>query len=64
MLVRRLLVLAALLFWHGGFTFHAAVVFPVGQEVLGSHRVQGFFTGRVTNDLNLAGTVVLLVRIC
>jgi hypothetical protein len=58
-LVRRLLVLAALLFWQGGFTFYAAVVVPVGQDVLGSHRVQGFVTRQVTNYLNLAGAVAL-----
>jgi hypothetical protein len=58
--LRRLLVLAALFFWQGGFTFYAAVVVPVGQEVLASHRRQGFITRRVTNYLNLAGAAALL----
>jgi hypothetical protein len=58
---RRFLVLAVLLFWMGGFTFYAAVVVPVGQEVLGSHRKQGFVTREVTRYLNLAGAVALLL---
>ena len=58
-LLRRVLVLGALLFWQGGFTFYAAVVVHVGQDVLGSHRAQGFVTRRVTDFLNLAGAVTL-----
>lgn len=60
-LVRRSLVLAALMFWQGGFTFYAAVVVPIGQEILGSHRKQGFITQPVTNYLNLAGGVALVL---
>jgi len=56
--VRRALVLAALMFWQGGFTFYAAVVVHVGHEVL-SRRAQGFVTRRVTNYLNTAGAVAL-----
>src|SRR5437588_3457741 len=59
-LLRRLVVLAALMFWQGGFTFYAAVVVPIGQDVLGSHLEQGFITRRVTVYLNLAGAVALL----
>jgi hypothetical protein len=59
-IVRRGLVLAVLLFWIGGFTFYAAVVVPVGQEVLGSHRKQGFVTRQITHYLNLAGAVALV----
>ena len=58
-LLRRSAVLAVLLFWTGGFTFYSAVVVHVGQDVLGSHRRQGFVTRRVTNFLNLAGAVAL-----
>lgn len=58
---RRFLVFSALIFWQGGFTFYSAVVVPVGQEVLGSHREQGFVTRRVTNYLNLAGAIALLL---
>lgn len=61
MLLRRFLVIAALMFWQGGFTFYAAVVVPVGQSVLGSHLEQGFITRQVTNYLNLSGAVALLI---
>jgi Na+-driven multidrug efflux pump len=57
---RRYLALAALFFWQGGFTFYAAVVVPVGQDVLGSHFEQGLITRRVTVYLNLAGAIALL----
>jgi hypothetical protein len=60
-LVRRCLLLAALLFWQGGFLFYASVVVPLGQDVLGSHRDQGFITRRVTDFLNLSGAAALLV---
>jgi hypothetical protein len=57
--LRRFLVLAALMFWTGGFTFYAAVVVPVGAEVLGSHREQGYITQQVTKYMNLAGAAAL-----
>jgi hypothetical protein len=60
-LLLRLMVIAALMFWQGGFTFYAAVVVPVGQRVLGSHLEQGFITREVTWYLNLAGGVCLAV---
>jgi hypothetical protein len=59
-LLRRCLVLVALMFWQGGFTFYAAVVVPIGQQTLGSPKDQGFITRRVTNYLNLAGAISLL----
>jgi hypothetical protein len=59
--VRRFLVLAALMFWQGGFTFYGAVVVHVGNEVLGSHLDQGLVTRSVTNYLNLAGVVALVL---
>lgn len=58
-LVRRFLVVAALMFWQGGFTFYASVVVPIGQAELGHFR-QGLITRRVTNYLNLAGAVALV----
>jgi hypothetical protein len=58
--LRRFLVLAVLMFWQGGFTFYAAVVVRVGTEELGSLG-QGFITRRVTNYLNAAGAIALLV---
>ena len=41
--------------WQGGFAFYAAVVVPVGTEVLGSPAAQGFVTREVTGWLNLIG---------
>jgi hypothetical protein len=60
-LLRRFAVLAALMFWQGGFTFYAAVVVPIGAEVLESHTKQGFITRQVSNWLNVAGAVALPV---
>ena len=60
-LPRRFLVLVALMFWQGGFTFYAAVVVPVGQSELGSHLQQGFITRQVTNYLNLSGAIALIL---
>jgi hypothetical protein len=62
LLFRRFLVLIALFFWQGGFTFYASVVVPVGQQVFG-HLRQGFVTRQVTVYLNLAGSVALLVLV-
>lgn len=58
---RRFLVIAAVSFWLGGFTFYASVVVPVGQQVLGSHLRQGLITQQVTHFLNLSGALALLV---
>jgi hypothetical protein len=58
-LPRRFLVLIALMFWQGGFTFYAAVVVPIGTEYLGSSREQGFITRQVSDSLNLWGAVAL-----
>jgi hypothetical protein len=60
-LLRRFAVLAALMFWQGGFTFYAAVVVPVGQDVLGSHLDQGFITREVTFYLNISGAAALAI---
>ena len=59
-LLRRSLVLAALMFWQGGFTFYASVVVPVGKQVLGTDLEQGMITRRVTVWLNLSGAVALV----
>ncbi|HKI32584.1 MAG TPA: hypothetical protein VKA46_12005 [Gemmataceae bacterium] len=61
LLARRFLVLIALMFWQGGFTFYASVVVPTGQAVLESHLEQGYITRQVTSWLNLSGAVALVV---
>ena len=58
--IRRFLAVAALAVWIGGLTFYAAVVVPVGGELLGETQ-QGFVTQRVTNWLNGIGAVALLL---
>src|SRR5436190_5790515 len=57
--VRRFLVIAALMLWQGGFTFYAAIVIPIGMDELGSHTAQGFITRRVAPFINLAGLIAL-----
>lgn len=58
--LRRFLVLAALMFWQGGFVFYAGVAVPIGTEVLGSGREQARITRRVAVWLNWSGAVALL----
>jgi uncharacterized membrane protein len=57
--LRRFLFIQALLLWQGGFVFYAAVVVPIGTEVLGSATAQGIITQRVTWWLNLFGLICL-----
>jgi hypothetical protein len=59
-LARRYLVLLALMFWQGGFTFYAAVVVPIGQEVIGK-TTQPFITRQVAVWINISGAVALLL---
>jgi magnesium-transporting ATPase (P-type) len=49
----RTLVIATFALWFGGFTFYVAFVVPIGNDVLGSARTQGFITQQVTNWLNV-----------
>lgn len=58
-LIFRTLLLSAFAVWFGGFTFYAAVVVPLGTEVLGSSRTQGFITQQVTQALNVFGGITL-----
>jgi hypothetical protein len=59
-LARRFLVLVALMFWQGGFTFYAAVVVPIGQDVVGS-LTQPFITRQVAHALNISAAIALLI---
>jgi len=59
--IRRFLTLQALLLWQGGFVFYAAVVVPVGTDVLGSSAMQGAVTQQVTNWLNRLGVAALCI---
>jgi hypothetical protein len=60
-LIRRFLLVVCLAFWQGGFMFYGGVVVPVGASVLGSEVDQGFITQSVTNYLNIAGAVCVVV---
>jgi hypothetical protein len=60
-ILRRFLVLAALLFWQGGLTFYGAVVIPVGARVLGSHRQQAVITREVIPVATGAGLAALVL---
>ena len=58
--LRRYLALAALFFWQGGFTFYAAVVVPIGQEVVGKE-TQPFITRQVAQWINISGAAALVI---
>ncbi len=56
----RIILMALFAIWFGGFTFYTAIVVPIGTDVLGSSRTQGFVTQQVTNRLNVIGAIALL----
>jgi hypothetical protein len=58
-ILRRYLVICALMFWLGGFTFYASIVVPVGTRLLGAEQ-QGFITRDVTRNLNITGVIALV----
>jgi hypothetical protein len=60
-LFRKFLFVVCLAFWQGGFMFYGGVVVPVGASVLGSETEQGFITQAVTNYLNGAGAICVIV---
>jgi hypothetical protein len=60
-LLRRLLVLAALVFWQGGATFYAFVVVPSARAVLRPPWQQAFVTRQVTGVLNAAAAAALVL---
>jgi hypothetical protein len=59
--IRRFLVATVTGLWLGGFTFYAAVVIKVGEEVLGDHRPVGFITQEVSRSLNAIGVLALVL---
>lgn len=59
--IGRFVIIAAIAFWLGGFTFYSGVAIPMGVEVLGTHKAVGFITQRVTNWLNVSGVVALSI---
>ncbi|HEX4589563.1 MAG TPA: hypothetical protein VH120_06520 [Gemmataceae bacterium] len=61
LLLRRFLVVAALMFWIGGFTFYAAVVVPIGTDVTGSKEGQGAITRQVAPEINWSGVAALTI---
>lgn len=52
------LLLVALAFWMGGFSFYFGVVVRIGDQVIGGTE-QGFITRQVSWWLNIAGLVTL-----
>ncbi len=58
--LRCFLLFQVWLAWQGGFFFYAAVVVPVGTDMLGS-AAQGFVTQEVTRWLNVFGAVFHLL---
>lgn len=62
-LLFRIFLILAFAVWFGGFTFYTAVVVPIGTDVLGSARTQGFVTQQVTNVLNIIGCVSVLLML-
>lgn len=58
-LLRRSVVLGALIFWLGGLGFYGAVVVPVGRQAIGS--AQSLVTRDVTFYLNIAALCALPV---
>jgi hypothetical protein len=49
------------MFWQGGFTFYAAVVVPIGTEVLGGKAEQARVTRQVAPWINWSGAAALAV---
>ena len=61
LLMRRFLVVIALMFWMGGFMFYGAVVVPTNRIELKDMPQRGTITQKVTEWMNFAGTLALLV---
>jgi hypothetical protein len=62
--ILRWLFLVALSIYTGGFTFYSAVVIPILHDRLENSLETGLITQRVTDVLNLIGTVTLSLGWC
>jgi hypothetical protein len=60
-IVRRYLVVLAVSFWLGGFTFYSVVVIHTAHRVLDSMLETGLITQRVSGWLNLIGVGALVI---
>ena len=58
--LRRFLAIFSLMFWMGGFMFYGAVVVPIVRLYVVEPN-PGVITQRVTQWMNLAGTLAILV---
>ncbi len=61
----QVLLIATFALWFGGFTFYVSFVVPIGTDVLGSARTQGFVTQQVTHWMNVvcgAALVFMLIE--
>ncbi len=61
--VFRTLLIASFAVWFGGFTFYVSFVVPIGTEVLGSAREQGFITRQVAHRLHVMCAIALAVML-
>ncbi len=62
--IRQFVVILAVAFWLGGFSFYAIVVVPTGAAVLGGSEEQGFVTRVVTQHLNQIAVAALAILLC
>lgn len=62
-ILRRFLVIQALMLWQGGFLFYSAVVVPTGTEIHGAF-AQGRITRVVTDTMNAIGAITIAILAC
>src|SRR5262245_9326335 len=60
-IARRYLLILAVIFWQGGFTFHSLVVVHAAHRVLGSRIEQGYITRVASDYMNVAGAAALIL---
>jgi len=62
-LIFTTLLITTFALWFGGFTFYVSFVVPIGTDILGSARRQGFITQQVTHRLNVVCAFAVLVML-